>query len=306
MKHLFILNPVAGTKDRTKMISQAVSKLDFPNAELYTTVCAKDAIRKVQESLASADDHIRIYACGGDGTFNEAVTGIIRSGNTNCSVAVVPTGSGNDFIKSLPEYTASDFRDLRRAAEGGTMPIDVMLVTDSESGVEYISVNVASAGFDSDVADGMNKYRRFLGGKGSYNMSVAECFLKYKTYKYTIYCDDTDVFGGEKDCMFALAANGNFYGGSYNAAPKAVINDGFMDFLCIDHVTRAQFLKLVNIYKKGEHLEKAKGIVTYRRCKKLKFVAPERIPFNVDGEIILMKDPEVKILENAVNLVLPR
>lgn len=305
MKHLFILNPVAGTKDRTEMISRAVSKLGISDTELYTTVCAKDATRKVQETLAAAKDHVRIYACGGDGTFNEVVTGIIRSGNKNCSVAVVPTGSGNDFIKALPQYTPSDFRDLRRAVNGEAMPIDVMLVTDSESGTEYVSVNVASAGFDSDVADGMNKYRRVLGGKGSYNMSVVECFLKYKTYKYTVLCDDTDVFGGEKDCMFALAANGNYYGGSYYAAPRAVINDGYMDFLCVHRVTRSYFLKLVNIYKKGEHLEKAKSVVTYRRCKKLRLVCPDRIPFNVDGEIILMKDPEIKILEGAVNLILP-
>ena len=106
--------------------------------------------------------------------------------------------------------------------------------------------------------------------------------------------------------MFALAANGNYYGGSYHAAPRAVINDGYMDFLSIDRVNRRSFLKLVGIYKKGEHMEKAKGVITYRRCKKLKFVCDGRIPFNVDGEIILMKDPEVKILEGAVNLVLPR
>lgn len=306
MKHLFILNPVAGSKDRTKVISAAVERLGLSDAETYTTVCAKDATREVQEQLASATDHIRIYACGGDGTFNEVVTGIIRSGNKNCSVAVVPTGSGNDFIKALPQYTPSDFRDLRRAVSGDTMAIDVMSVTDSESGTEYISVNVASAGFDSAVADGMNKYRRILGGKGSYNMSVVENFLRYETYRYKILCDDTDVFGGEKECMFALAANGNYYGGSYHAAPRAVINDGYMDFLAIDRVNRRSFLKLVGIYKKGEHMEKAKGVITYRRCKKLFFVCDGRIPFNVDGEIILMKDPEVKILEGAVNLVLPR
>lgn len=306
MKHLFILNPVAGSKDRSRIIADAAEKLGLENTELYVTACAKDATREVQEQLENSAEHIRIYACGGDGTFNEVVTGIIRSGSKNCSVAVVPTGSGNDFIKALPEYTASDFRDLRRASKGETMPLDVMLVTDSESGTEYISVNVASAGFDSAVADGMGKYRRTLGGKGSYNMSLAECFLKYETYEYTIYCDDKDVFGGAKSCMFALAANGNYYGGAYKAAPLAEINDGYMDFICIDRVTRSKFLKLVGVYKRGEHLEKAKGVVTYRKCKKLKFVSPGRIPFNVDGEIILMKDPEIRLLEGAVNLVLPK
>lgn len=306
MKHLFILNPVAGSKDRSGLITDAVKKLGLENTEEYVTVCAKDAIREVQEQLESSDEHIRIYACGGDGTFNEVVTGIIRSGSKNCSVAVVPTGSGNDFIKSFPEFTSSDFRDLRKVSVSPTVPLDVMLVTDTQSSTEYISVNVASAGFDSAVADGMGKYRRTLGGKGSYNMSLVECFLKYETYKYTIICDGEDVFGGEKPCMFALAANGNYYGGAYKAAPYAKVDDGYMDFICIDRVNRAEFLKLVGIYKKGEHLEKAKNIVTYRKCKELQFVSPERIPFNVDGEIILMHDPKLRILEGAVNLVLPK
>lgn len=306
MKHLFILNPVAGSKDRTAVITQAVEKLGLEKVSVYVTVCAKDAIREVGEQLENADEHVRIYACGGDGTFNEVVTGIIRSGNKNCSVAVIPTGSGNDFIKAFPSLTPSDFRDLRRVVKADTTALDVILVTDSHSGTEYISVNVASAGFDSAVADGMGKYRRILGGKGSYNMSLAECFLKYETYKYTVICDGENLFGGEKACMFALAANGNYYGGAYKAAPYAKVDDGYMDFICIDRVSRGQFLKLVGVYKKGEHLEKAKEVVTYRKCKELQFLSPNRIPFNVDGEIILMSDPKLRILEGAVNLVLPK
>lgn len=305
MKHLFILNPVAGNKDRSVIISEAVDKLHLENCEKYVTVCAKDAIREVAEQLKNTDEHLRIYACGGDGTFNEVVTGIIRSGSKNCSVAVVPTGSGNDFIKAFPEYTASDFRDLKRITKAHTVPLDVILVTDSESGTEYISVNVASAGFDSAVADGMGKYRRILGGKAAYNMSLAECFVKFEKYEYTVICDGEDVFGGSHPCMFALAANGNYYGGAYKAAPYAKVNDGYMDFVCIDRVSRGGILKLVNIYKKGEHFEKAKDVVTFRRCKKLKICSPHRIPFNVDGEIILMRDPSLKILESAVELVLP-
>ncbi len=305
MKHLFILNPVAGMKDRSNMISEVVDKLRLENYEKYVTVCAKDAIREVAEQLKNSSEHIRIYACGGDGTFNEVVTGVIRSGNKNCSVAVVPTGSGNDFIKAFPEISPSEFRDLKKITKADTLPLDVISVTDSESGTEYISVNVASAGFDSAVADGMGKYRRILGGKNSYNMSLVECFLKYTKYEYTVFCDGEDVFGGPHPCMFALAANGNYYGGAYKAAPYAKVNDGLMDFVCVDRVSRAKFLKLVDIYKKGEHIEKAPEIVTWRRCKSMKICSPNRIPFNVDGEIILMRDPELKLLESAVNLVLP-
>ncbi len=306
MKHLFILNPVAGNKDRSVTIGEAVKKLVLPNAEVYVTVCAKDAVREVQKRLSETEEHLRIYACGGDGTFNEVVTGVIRSKNKNCSVAVVPTGSGNDFIKAFPQYAPSDFRDLRRMVKGETTPLDVLSVTDADSGAQYISVNVASAGFDSDVADGMNKYRRTIGGKWAYNVSLVDCFFKYPKHAYTVLCDGEDLFDGEKECMFALAANGNYYGGSFKAAPNASVNDGFIDLIVIDRVNRRQFLSLVNIYKKGEHLEKAKDFVTYRQCKAVDFISEKRIPFNVDGEIILMSNPKVQMLEGAVNLILPK
>ena len=60
MKHLFILNPVAGNKDRSVIISEAVDKLHLENCEKYVTVCAKDAIREVAEQLKNTDEHLRI------------------------------------------------------------------------------------------------------------------------------------------------------------------------------------------------------------------------------------------------------
>ena len=305
MKHLFIINPVAGSKDRSGLITEAINSLDIENKSVYITECHKDAVRAVKERLENETEHIRIYACGGDGTFNEVVTGVYLSGNKNCSVAVVPIGSGNDFIKVFPQYTPSDFRDLRRLISGKTQSTDIMLVTDTKTGEKHISINVASAGFDSAVAADMNKYRRVFGGKGSYTASLAENFLKYSNYKYTIICDGENIFGGEKSLMFALGANGNFYGGAFKAAPRATTNDGYIDFIAIDRVSRMKFLKLVDIYKKGEHLEKAKGLVTFRRCKSLQFLSNEVIPFNVDGEIIPMTNPKLEIIPAAIEIVLP-
>ena len=101
MKHYFIINPVAGGKDRTEEISCTVKeamKSAAPNDafEIYVTKGPMDASRAVKEK-ASGGEELRIYACGGDGTLNECVNG--AAGFENAAVTHYPTGTGNDFIK---------------------------------------------------------------------------------------------------------------------------------------------------------------------------------------------------------------
>ena len=73
MKHLFIVNPIAGGKDKTDKVRRQVEEL-FKNRsdkyEIYVTKAAMDAPEKIRREAAKGE-RLRIYACGGDGTFNE-------------------------------------------------------------------------------------------------------------------------------------------------------------------------------------------------------------------------------------------
>ena len=83
MKHLFIVNPTAGGKDKTEEVRARVvaafqkREEDF---EIYVTSGPMDATRKIEEEAAKGE-HLRVYACGGDGTFNECVCGAARKPN---------------------------------------------------------------------------------------------------------------------------------------------------------------------------------------------------------------------------------
>ena len=78
MKHLFIVNPTAGGKDRTEEVRAKVEdvfgNLDA-NYEIYVTKCAMDAPGKIRQD-AAMNDCLRVYACGGDGTLNFFVNAI--------------------------------------------------------------------------------------------------------------------------------------------------------------------------------------------------------------------------------------
>ena len=129
MKHLFIVNPTAGGKDRTEEVRAKVEdvfgNLDA-NYEIYVTKCARDAPGKIRQD-AAMNDCLRVYACGGDGTFNECVSGAI--GLENVAVCPVPTGTGNDFCRMFGEEKDL-YRDLGALMRGSEHYIDLIRCND--------------------------------------------------------------------------------------------------------------------------------------------------------------------------------
>ena len=104
MRHLFLINPAAGKRDRTReyqaRIAAACSNLEY---EVLVSQKPGDLTAWSRRAAASGEE-LRLYACGGDGTLNEVVNGI--AGFSNAAVTHFPGGSGNDFIKilTIPPY----------------------------------------------------------------------------------------------------------------------------------------------------------------------------------------------------------
>ena len=99
LKHIFVVNPAAGGKDATEFVKSSVQKLDI-DYEIYCTKRPGDATNFVK-SLNGGGETYRVYACGGDGTFNEVASGAI--GSDNISVSVFPCGSGKRRFPFCPK-----------------------------------------------------------------------------------------------------------------------------------------------------------------------------------------------------------
>ena len=132
-RHLFVLNPAAGTKDRTENLTEAIKRLKLKEPyDIFITDGVRAAENGVCRYLSEhKDDFVRVYACGGDGTLSEVVNGAFRSGGKNYAVAVVPIGSGNDFVKSLG-VPAECFLDLQALIKGDAVDVDLLLAKDAE------------------------------------------------------------------------------------------------------------------------------------------------------------------------------
>ncbi len=307
-RHLFILNPAAGRQDKTPVLKQMINGLLLSEPyDIFVTTSARSAERETERYLCShSDDFVKIYACGGDGTVSEVANGIYRSKSKNCALGIMPVGSGNDFVRSF-ELPADRFANLKALTKGKIIDIDLLLASDT-AGKERVSLNIISAGFDAAVAKGQERFKKLplVNGSTAYNISLAKCLLSSLKNYFTILVDGKP-FGNKKNgpYLFAIAANGKYYGGGFKASPYSDMRDGLIDFIRIDTVSRFKFIKLVGKFREGRHVRDFQDIVSFTRCKNMQIVSENPIDVNLDGEIIPMRNPTVRILPKALNLIIP-
>ena len=119
---LLIINPCAGTKRIVRYLPEIIDlfrRHGFENT-VYLTVAQADATEIVRERGADFD---RIVCCGGDGTFNEVLTGMLSAG-LHVPIGYIPCGSTNDFANSL-HLPRSITKAARCTVEGEQIALDV-------------------------------------------------------------------------------------------------------------------------------------------------------------------------------------
>ena len=178
MRHVFIVNPVSGKADASgTLVPQIIEAAKSLGAdyEILLTEYPGHGVELAAEQ-AETGEEVRLYACGGDGTFNEVIRG--ARGHANAAVGCIPCGSGNDFVRNFGGR--EPFLDLKRMMCGQAVNIDLI---QTEKG---IATTICSAGLDAQVAYGSPKFRRlpFCGGTMAYNLSIvygkANIFYGYK------------------------------------------------------------------------------------------------------------------------------
>lgn len=310
VKHLVIINPVAGKKDRSEIITaSALREANGAEVEAVPTNGPGDATRIVMDRLEKLadDDFLRIYACGGDGTISEVVTGIYRSGKGNCALGTVPIGSGNDFVKYFDAIPISRFRSFAEMMNAPYQDADVLVIQDGASDGMYVSLNIVSFGFDSAVAEGMNRYRRLplVSGSGAYNMAIVSSLLTKRKHLFTVIADGEELPTPKQGYLFVIAGNGRYYGGGFKASPIGDIQDGLLDLVRIRTVSIPAFAALIGKFRQGRHLREMQKYASHQCCSSVRILTGGPANGNIDGEVVTLTDPTVTVVHNAVKLIIP-
>lgn len=296
MKHIFIINPTAGKGKAATRIVPKIEKYISTHeidAEIYVTKASGDG-RAYVEEVAKKGEPVRFYSCGGDGTLYEIVNGAYKYPNTE--VSSIPLGSGNDFARILGK--AEDLINIDAQVNGKATKFDLIKCGDN------VAINQCSMGIDAEICAKQIYFKKIPGisGEAAYTASLLYCLTRRLKSEFKITIDDDKVYEGLM--LFSLCGNSRWYGGGYMGAPKAIPDDGLLDFIIVRKtVSSLKLAGLINKYKRGEHLDW--DFTTFVRGKKMHIESKRPSAVNVDGECEYVTESTFEILPSAVNLVIP-
>ena len=294
MKHLFIINPAAGSRDRTKsyteQIKAACEGLDYTIA---VSQAPGDCTRIAREAALTGDEYRR-YACGGDGTLTEVAAG--AAGFANAAVTAFSGGSGNDFTKLFDQPEA--FRDLERLLDCEEVEFDMIRCN------EDLALNICSVGLDARIGTDVANYKRLplLSGFRAYAVSAIINTIRGVSEHYVVEIDGKII---DAQQTLICACNGRFYGGGFNPVPEADPTDGLLDVLLVTKVNRRKVLAVIGKYKNGEYARYPE-LITYYKTKSLKIYCDGPTSINLDGELRVAETVELEIAKEKIRFFYPR
>ena len=296
MTHLFIINPAAGSYDRTAEYTSKIEAAFKDSGEKYRieVSSAPGQCARITRDAALTGDEYRIYACGGDGTLNEVVQG--AAGHDNVAVTVFSGGSGNDFVKLFDDPKA--FFDIERLLDAEEATFDLIRCNDD------FSLNICSVGLDARIGTDVSRYNRLplLHGFRAYAASTVVNVVKGIAEHYVVEVNGERIDG---DQTFVCVCNGRFYGGGFNPIPEADPTDGKLDVLLVKKISRLQVPAIIGKYKDGRYKELS-HVARYLQTDHIKITCDKPTPVNLDGELRTAKVVDMCIAKEKLRFFYPR
>lgn len=296
MKHLFIINPAAGSSDRTGEYSGAIRtacearRLEYA---IRVSMGPGDCGRIAREA-ARTGEPLRIYACGGDGTLNEIVTGI--RGYPNAAVTAYAGGSGNDFVRMFDNPAA--FGDLDQLLDAQVELFDLIRVND-----DY-AFNICSVGLDARIGTDVSGYKRlpFLHGFRAYAVSTLVNVARGIGEHYVVEINGERIDGEQ---TMICVCSGQYYGGGFHPVPQADPRDGKLEVLLVTKVSRLQVAGVVGKYKSGQY-RKLSHLIRHFTTDSLTIRCDRPNAINLDGELRFADEIRIGVAPEKIPFFFPK
>lgn len=289
-----IANPLSGREEALDKVLEFIRllSLDQWDINLLFTHKRGDGMR-----FAETDDgEDIIVACGGDGTLNEVVNGIVKS-KRDTPLAILQAGTVNDFANyfKLPQDPSKFYKLIK---EGRTKKIDVGLAGDR------VFANVAAGGMLTEIAYTVPEDQKAVLGRMAYYLEGAKQMVKLnfqdeKAYKVKIDCEE---YKGEENLFFFLITNTSSVGGFKKMAPAATVTDGYLDVLLIKECSLVDFMQIAPLVLTGAHIDHEK--VIYLKTKEISLSSDIELDIDVDGEQSGKLPMKFKVLEEALTIII--
>ncbi len=288
MRYLFIVNPMAGFGGKRKfpdLINQVCLKKGIAGRVLFTR-CAGDAVNIIREFF---DEYDVFVAVGGDGTTNEVASALAGSEKI---MGLIPAGSGNALGRELG-ISMSPSQALKELFRGEVRVMDTGKAGDRRF------VNVCGLGFDDHVARCFAQTT--LRGPVPYISYVVKEFPLYIPAHYDIEIDGK-LWSGK--AFVVTVANTSQYGNNAFIAPKAIVNDGWLD-VCIMRPFPVGMAPEMALRLLNKQLDNSK-YCEYYRAKKV-VIAGSNLNYQIDGEPVENDRPiEISVDPLTLKMLAPK
>ena len=271
-KLLFVINPYAGTRKATKVLADILAVFNRAEYDVHVYVTAEpgDGIRAVEQMAEGMD---LVVCCGGDGTFNETLTAMLRTGY-QIPIGYIPAGSTNDFAASL-HLPLDCVEAARYIVEGVPEAYDA-----GRFGNRYFSY-VASFGAFTKASYSTPQSVKNLLGHMAYLLEGVQELPQIRKHHLKLTLDTGEVL--EDDYLFGAICNSTSVGGVMTLAPDMVdLKDGKFEVLLIRAPKHLQELSECLLAMQKQQYNSA--MMTFRSASEIVVEAQAEMPWTLDGE----------------------
>lgn len=279
-----ILNPAAkGTK--AGPMQKKIEALK-PRPVLRLTEGPGDAEAMAERAVEQGFE--KIIAAGGDGTVNEVINGLTGS---DAKLGLLPVGTMNVFATELglPNNLDACWKIIQ---DGQTRSVDVGRAND------HYFIQLAGVGLDAQIVLETEKEFRKHFGPLSY-LVVASQVAARKAPELKVELPE----GKQLEGSFVLIGNGRHYGGPFVLFKEACIEDGLLDVLVFSKISHLDIMRYLQGFVFGDPATMKD--LTYLQTPWLRVSSDEKVPVEVDGELMGFVPVEVGFAEKKLQVLTP-
>jgi diacylglycerol kinase (ATP) len=290
MQVALVVNPVSGKRQGERIADDAERLLTSLGHE--TTRIQGDDARHAREQLTKAFETgvDTVVVVGGDGALHDVLPVVV---GRDVTVGLLPAGTGNDTARSLGLPVKDREAAMRVVLGGRTRDIDL-----AQTGRDEYVVTVVASGFDSKVNERANAMT-WPRGNMRYNISIVAELREFQPLRFDITLDGEAI---QRDAMLVAVGNGPSFGGGLRLCEGASMDDGLLDVVVINPLSKLKLLRVFPKLYRGTHVTIPE--FERHRVREVTLSSPGIVAYG-DGERLGPLPMTTTVLPGALRVLVP-
>ena len=293
MKQLhLIINPNAGTRQGRRFLPDMISLFNRAGfiCSVYMTEKRGDAVDYTREHAGSAD---LLIACGGDGTLNEVITGLLLGGHST-PIGYIPCGSTNDFASGIG-LPLQPLKAARSIVSGSPPTVDIGRFGDTR----YFCYTASFGAFTSVSWSTPQNVKNVL-GRVAYILEGIRSLADIRPIHMRITADNQQY---ENDYIFVAVCNSTSLGGVLKLENSEVhMSDGLFEAMFIPFPPDLIVLNQILTAFRNHHYDDPS--LHFLRASSFRFEGAPDLSWTLDGEEAAGSSAvDIRNIRNAVTII---